>query len=106
MGNNPDPASASCRYDGSEAITFVDSMVADTITLALNGDVPIADFSRAIEHFVRLVAALTEEVGRGVQIAWVVDQLEAGSAITTIRGEAEDLDSVERVVRAYAVVGE
>jgi hypothetical protein len=87
-------------------LRFVHNMATDTITLALNGDVAIDDFSRAIEHFGRLVSALTQEVGRGVQIAWVVDQLEAGSAITTIRGEAEDPASVERVVRAFADVGE
>jgi hypothetical protein len=106
MGRSPDPGSGLRRYDGPEAITFGYSMAADTITLALNGEVPVDDFSRAIEHFARLVSTLTEEVGRGVRISWVVDQLEAGSAITTIRGEADDLASVERVVRAYADVGE
>lgn len=81
-------------------------MGADTITLALNGEVRVQDFSRAIEHLAGLVSALTEEVGGGARIAWVIDQLEAGSAVATIRGEAEDPAPVERVVQAYADVGE
>jgi hypothetical protein len=98
----------SSRYDGlTNARSFVKhAMPTDTITIALNGEVKLNDFSGAMEHFAGLVLGLTTEVGGGAEIIWVVEQLESGSAVATIRGEADDPTKVERVVRAYADVGE
>jgi hypothetical protein len=80
-------------------------MTDTTITLALNGDVPLDDFADGIREFWRLVNALTQEVSGKSDIAWFIDELHGGSAIATIRGEADQVEDVERVVHAYAVVG-
>jgi len=80
-------------------------MPATTMTLALDGEVPLDLFARAVESWHDLVSALTEEVDHA-GIRWIVDELESGSAIATIRGEATDLAAVERVVVAYDAVGE
>ncbi len=81
-------------------------MPSDTITLALTGDVSLEDFATAIGKFKRLVLALTQDVSKGRRVEWLVHDLQVGSAVATIRGEAESLDSVERVVHAYASVGQ
>ncbi len=73
----------------------------DTITFELGGRVAIQKFCDGVGHLKRLVDALTQ--GRGV--TWVVEDLQASSAITTLRGEAEDGGLVEQIVRDYAEVG-
>lgn len=80
-------------------------MANDTITLALNGDVPLAEFAAAMSHFDALVSNLSAEVAGKDQIEWVVDALETGSAIATVRGISEQAQLVESVVLAYGVVG-
>jgi hypothetical protein len=77
-----------------------------TLTLGLGGNVPLEHFAQTVARFHQLVTHLTEEVSGDAAIAWIVDELQAGSAIITIRGEAEQPEAVSRVVRAYAVVGE
>lgn len=77
-----------------------------TLTLGLGGNVPLDHFAHTVARFNQLVASLTQEVGGDVGIDWIVDELQAGSALITIRGEAKQPEAVSRVVRAYAVVGE
>lgn len=81
--------------------------MSDTLTLALHGDVALADFSTAVAHLSRLVAALAaDEHVAGV--IWQIDDLEYSSAITTVRGIPENgtkLEEIDRVVRAYIEVG-
>lgn len=84
-------------------------MVKDTLTLALNGDVSLQDFSGAIQEFLNLVTGLDDEVAKDIPIEWLVTDLEAGSALATIRGiveDSSDMEAVERVVNAYLDVGE
>jgi hypothetical protein len=76
-------------------------MAKDTITFELGGRVDIRHLEEGIVAFRRLVAALTGDTG----VAWVVDDLQPGSAITTIRGEAENPAEVERIVRRFGEVG-
>jgi hypothetical protein len=82
--------------------------MSDTLTLALHGDVALSDFSTAVAHFSRLVAALAaEQHVEGVN--WQIDALEYGSAITTVRGVPENgtkPQEIDRVVRAFLEVGE
>lgn len=80
-------------------------MADTTLTLALNGDVPLDEFAEGIRDFWRLVSALTQEVSGKSDIVWIIDELAGGSAIATIRGEAEQTEDVERVIHAYAIVG-
>jgi hypothetical protein len=77
-----------------------------TLTLAMSGDVPLDQFALTLERFQRLVDLLTQEVSRDASIDWIVDELIADNAVITIRGESEQPDAVDRVGRAYAVIGQ
>lgn len=79
-------------------------MARDTVTLALDGDVPLKLFARAVGDFSELVNALSDEVA-GADVQWVVDDLQIGSTVATVRGESEEVEAVERIVVAYAAVG-
>lgn len=83
-------------------------MAKDTITLALNGDVTLNDFSKALREFSNLVKGISIDVASGKKIEWVIVDLEAGSATATIQGvveQAEDLEDVEKCVDEYIKVG-
>lgn len=77
----------------------------DTLTLALNGEVTVEEFSRSIRHFSDLITALKDEVGGGATITWVIYDLQVSSAIATVRGLSNQPDKVEDVKRAYIEVG-
>ena len=83
-------------------------MAKDEITLALNGDVTLGDFSTAVAEFLNLVKGLESDMSPGKPIDWFIVGLEAGSAIATIQGcpvEGTEPADVERVVDAYMDVG-
>lgn len=81
--------------------------MANTIlTLALEGDISLSDFSRALRDLTSLISELTNEVAMGANIDWAVEELYVGSAVTTIHGFYEDIDKVENVVNAYENIGE
>ena len=75
----------------------------DTITLALDGDVPLEEFARTMGRFAELVNALSEEVG-SPGLDWVVDDLQVSSAHATARSSS-DTQAAQKVVHAYTVVG-
>ena len=79
----------------------------DTLTLALNGEILLSDFSDAVTNLLKLVNALTKEVG-SQHMDWQIEALEASSAIATVRGlygSPQEQVVVEGVVRAYEEVG-
>lgn len=78
----------------------------DRIALKLNGVVSLDDYAKVIDHFANLVGALSKEVAGKDAVEWQIAHLEAGSAFAEIRGYANDTQQVERVVKAYAIVGE
>jgi hypothetical protein len=83
-------------------------MAKDTLTLVLNGEVSLPDFSEAIRGLLNLVAGLHTEVAPGKQIDWLIDALDAGSATAAVRGVTEndsDIPAIECVVAAYEDVG-
>lgn len=83
-------------------------MPKDTITLALNGDVSLGDFSKAMKEFSSLINGLHNDVAKGASIEWYIESLESGSAIATIKGvgeKDEDIEAVEHVVDAFVDVG-
>jgi hypothetical protein len=83
-------------------------MAKDTITLALNGDITLDDFSVAIREFLNLVNGLRVDVAANKQIEWLIIELDAGSALTTVKGvveNADDLPEVEKVADAYLDIG-
>lgn len=80
-------------------------MVENILTIALEGDITLAEFSEAIRRFWSLIGDLSLEVGGQTKIDWRIDDLQAGSAIATIRGHSPQLEVVERVIHAFAGVG-
>jgi len=84
------------------------AMAKNTVSLVLNGDVTLEDFSRAIGAFGRLLEALRTEVAGDAKIEWVVEEMAGGSATTVFRGEVEDeadQGAVTEVVDAFEQVG-
>ena len=77
-------------------------MAKDTLTFELGGRVEISDFANGIAAFRRLVSALTP---KGSGVAWVVEDLQPGSAVVTFRGESADPATVERIVDQYERIG-
>ncbi len=83
-------------------------MASDTVTLELTGDVSLGEFATAVRNLDALLKELSREVADGVEIVWMVDALEQGSALTAFRGLSSGVDGVahvESVVRAYADIG-
>ena len=81
------------------------AMSETSLTITLGGNVPLDLFAETMQRFRRLIDLLSVEVSRDADITWIVDELSAGSTIVAIRGEAEQPEAVERVGRAYNVVG-
>ena len=63
-------------------------MPKDTITLALNGDISLGDFSKAVQGFLNLVTGLRSDIAKDASIEWFIEDLEAGSAIATVGDNA------------------
>jgi hypothetical protein len=76
-----------------------------TLTLSLEGDVPLDLFVEAMKRWQTLINDLSAEIAHDAKIEWVIEYLEAGSATATVRGEAATYEPVERVARGYEVVG-
>jgi hypothetical protein len=85
----------------------VAAMPKDTATIALNGDIGLPDFAKAIKHFDALLRALTSDVARRAKIKWEIASLDVGSAIASVRGvsEIDDYEAVSSVLTAYEDVG-
>ena len=56
--------------------------MSDTVTLALQGEVSLAEFSAAVTRFNGLIAALAAD-SHVEDVEWQIDALEYSSAITT-----------------------
>ena len=83
-------------------------MAKDTITLALNGDISLGDFSKAIQQFFHLITGLHDDIAKESSIEWYIESLEGGSAVATIKGIGEkedDTKAIEQIVDAYIDVG-
>lgn len=88
-------------------------MEKDTLTLVLNGDVPLEGFVAALQHFNELINALTEDIltKDEPEIEWQIAELSVGSAKTAVRGRPKgDIGSenspVPRIAKAYGEIGE
>ena len=77
-------------------------MPKDTLTFEIGGDVDIDALESGFSAFRRLVQALTP---RSAQVTWLVEDLHGGSATATLRGQAENLSIVERIVEEFGNVG-
>jgi hypothetical protein len=72
-------------------------------TLVLDGEVTLSAFANAVRHFDGLVRTLSAQFG-DEEIRWVVEALEASSALATVRPDAEP-DVVVAILDAYLDVG-
>ena len=80
-------------------------MMDNTLTLALDGQVTLDDFARAISRFHGIVVALSRDIPGTETITWEVSDLQVGSAIADVTGHGPSSD-VELVVREYERLGE
>lgn len=82
--------------------------MSDTVTLALQGNVSLSEFSAAVTRFNALIDALAAD-SHAEDVAWQIDALDYSSAITTARGislNGDDPQRIDRLVHAYLEVGE
>ena len=77
----------------------------DTLTLALDGDGPVAEFSEIARHFTALAKAPSDEIASPAKIDWIIDGLQASIALATVKGVSTEPDVVEKAVSAYAAAG-
>ena len=80
-------------------------MASETVTLFLDGTPTLADYSAAVSAFADLINTITQRVAPSVEVTWDVDDLEAESALTTVRGISPDSNAVDRVAQEYLRVG-
>lgn len=109
-GTDPNRDVRRCSITGAkhEHATYIrtslsSDMAKDTLTFELGGRVEITDFAAGIAAFSRLVNALTP---RNSGIAWIVEDLQPGSAVVTFRGESADPAAVEHIVDQYERIGD
>ncbi len=76
-------------------------MARNTVTFALGGRVEIQKLNKGISVLSRLITALTHPS----DVVWVVEDLQPGSAVATLRGEADDPEKIERIVDDYGNIG-
>lgn len=81
-------------------------MADTTVTLALDGDISLEDFSLGIRRLHELLRQLAADLAPKDEVAYTVAELEAGSAISTVAVVSRTPDAAPRLVRAYHSVGE
>lgn len=72
-----------------------------TLTFEIGGRVEMRDLREGMTLFDRLISALTPKNG----VAWIVEDLRAGSAVITLRGETDDHAVLEGVMFEYEKIG-
>ncbi len=72
-----------------------------TIIFEMGGRVDIKQMDTGISAFRRLIVALTGNS----KVDWVVEDLQPGSAIATVRGECDDPAIAERIVLEFEKIG-
>ena len=78
-------------------------MADNTVTLVLDGEVPLQEFSKAIVAFSELVKALSIEAGGGLD--WVMQDLQVSSALASALAIGEE-PKIEAVVTSYETVAQ
>lgn len=73
-----------------------------TITFELGGQIDIKEFEKSFSAFRRLITALTPKKSGAT---WHIEDLQAGSAVVTFRGDADVLSDVDRIVTDYENIG-
>jgi hypothetical protein len=74
------------------------------LTLALEGMVTLRDFADEVKRLHDLTSALAREYADGQTVNWVVSDLQAGSAETTVMAEVDTPETAERLEQGYLQV--
>ena len=77
----------------------------NNLTFAVEGNVFLDDFGKAIRDFELLIRRLSDEYRGTSPIDWEVTEIVRGSALITIGSLSKDQAAVSTVVRAYADIG-
>ena len=77
-------------------------MAKTTVTFELGGRVEIEHLAQGISLFCKVMEGLTP---KRAGVAWVVEDLQPGSAVATLRGEGSDIAAVEKIVEEYESFG-
>jgi hypothetical protein len=80
-------------------------MANDSVTLFLEGTPTIDDYAIALGGLRELLAAIAAKADSKIQIEWRLEALEMSSALTTVRGFADDMSVVEQASADYLDVG-
>ena len=72
-----------------------------TLTFEIGGRVELKDLREGISLFSDLIATLTPDG----EAAWVVEDMRAGSAATTLRGESDNPAVLQRAIADYEAIG-
>jgi hypothetical protein len=81
-------------------------MPRETITFRMEGeDIPIKDFADTMGHLRELIRTLSQELGHGRRVHWIIQDLQASSAEITLHGTSKDLVLVDEFSDAFVRVG-
>ena len=83
-------------------------MASKPITLVLNGEVTLTDYVKAISKVSNLISALNDELFPQHRVEWQIEELEAGSATSTVTCPSdaeEDIKVADSIVKRYHNVG-
>ena len=81
-------------------------MTDNTVTLVLNGDIPLDEFAKAIVNFTELIKALSAESGLPT-LDWLIQDLSVSSATATAMANLSSGSptQIQAVIDGYADVG-
>jgi len=77
-------------------------MADDSVTLALNGEVPVDQYATVMHHWVAIISELSRDLYPGAAIEWLIEDLQPGSATTTARAVASDNIDIRLLQRNYS----
>ena len=77
----------------------------DTLTMEMEGSIGLSDFAKALDALQEIVEGLNTELAPKTRVSWVIDDLEAGSAVANIRGTNGSPEIVALIRAAYENMG-
>ncbi len=87
----------------------IGKMSNNKLTIELNGEVSLDDFSIAMQEFKKLIHSLNKKYVSATPINWIIRELKAGSALATIEGEPsteDDIFIINQIVNEFEKIGE
>lgn len=80
-------------------------MATTTLTLALEGDVPLDRFAKTVKHFCGLVYALTDELDSAAEIEWLVADAIGRTGDVTVVATSSTREAVDSMTSMFLDVG-